>query len=222
MPSRDEKRRQKQLAKKAAKRKAQRADQRRQTLARPSEPVHIFSYEITDEPLPELGYERLPEPVKDELGRLHDEVLLQKPQDALAVLKPLIEQYPDVPQLYNFLHAAYQQLDDRLNAQRVLEETLARFPDYLFARIAYATDCLRRGETEKVAEIFNHQYDLKLLYPKRTRFHISEVLGFNSAMAWYFHSQGKVDRAETYYKIMQQLDPDHHNTRFIERLFSRA
>ena len=35
---------------------------------------------------------------------------------------------PDVPQFYNYLHIAYQQLDERTNAQRVLEETLERFP----------------------------------------------------------------------------------------------
>jgi len=129
-----------------------------------------------------------------------------------------MEQYPDVPQLYNYLHAAYELLNDQTNAQRVLRETLERFPDYLFGRIAYANDCLERGETEKVPGIFNHQYDLKLLYPERKRFHISEVLEFCSAMAWYFHSCGELDRVQMYYKLMHQIDPEHRNTRFVERL----
>ena len=94
------------------------------------------------------------------------------------LLKPLIEQYPNAPQLYNYLHTAYQKLGDRSNAQRVLQETLERFPDYLFGRIAYATDCLQRGEAEKVPEIFEGKYELKLLYPGRERFHISEALVF--------------------------------------------
>jgi tetratricopeptide (TPR) repeat protein len=145
-------------------------------------------------------------------------VLFQSPKKAIAILQPLIEQYPDVPQLYNYLHIAYQSLGDRDNAQRVLKETLERFPDYLFGRIAYATDCLQRGEPEKVPEIFDGKFELKLLYPERKRFHLSEVLGFYSVMAWYFHTQGEPDRAETYYELMRQLDPKHRNTQFIKRL----
>ena len=37
-------------------------------------------------------------------------------------------------------------------------------------------------------------------------------------MAWYFHTQGEPSRAETYYELMRQLDPDHRNTRVIEQL----
>lgn len=220
MPSRDDKRRQKQLAKKAAKRKTKRAERRQAPARHPSDSVQLFSYEITDEPIPERGYERLPDPVKDDIERLHHDVLLHQPSEAVARLTTLIAQYPDVPQLYNFLHVAYQQLNDRANAQRVLQQTLARFPDYLFARIAYANDCLQRGETEQVPAIFNHQYDLKSLYPKRHRFHISEVLGFCATMAWYFHDQGEVEQAKTYYQLMRQLDPGHRNTRFVKRLLS--
>ena len=214
----DAKRRQKKLAKKAAKRKTKLVSRRHESLARESGPARILSYEISDEPLPELAYERLPAQVKDELKTLYEELLLQKPKEALGVLKPLIEQYPDVPQLYNYLHTAYRELGDQTQAQRVLQETLERFPDYLFGRIAYATDCLQRGETEKVPEIFDNKYDLKLLYPERKRFHISEVLGFCAAMAWYFHSRAESDRAEMYYKLMRQLDPEHRNTRLIEGL----
>ena len=213
----DEKRRQKKLAKKAAKRKTKLAGRRHEPIAREAESAQILSYEISEEPMPELGYEQLPEQVKDQIETLHDEAL-QKPKKALASLKPLIEQYPDVPQFYNYLHIAYRQLDDQTNAQQVLEETLERFPNYLFARVAYATDCLQRGETEKVPEIFNNKYDLKLLYPERKRFHISEVLAFCATMAWYFHSLGEPERPQMYYKVMRQLDPEHRNTLFIERL----
>lgn len=218
--ARDEKRRQKKLAKKAAKRKTKLVGRQHESIAQESGPALILSYEISDEPIPEPAHGRLPAQVKDELETLYNEVLLQKPKEALDVLKPLIEQYPDVPQLYNYLHIAYRQLNDQTNAQRVLQETLERFPDYLFGRIAYAIDCLQRGETEKVSQIFENKYDLKLLYPKRQRFHISEVLGFCAAMAWYFHSRGESDRAETYYELMCQLDPERISS--INRPFPRV
>lgn len=184
----------------------------------PDSHLIALNYEITDEPLPEAAYQRLPEPVKNQLDTLYHEVLFKRPKEAIAILQPLIEQYPDVPQLYNYLNIAYQQLGDRDKAQRVLKETLDRFPDYLFGRIAYAIECLQRGESEKVPEIFDGQYELKLLYPERERFHISEVLSFYSVLAWYFHSQGERAHAETYYRLLQQLDPDHPKTRLIKRL----
>lgn len=188
-------------------------------LQAPAANLIALNYEITDEPLSQPAYQRLPQSVKDQLNTFHGGgMLLQKPQEAVAILQPLIERYPDVPQLYNYLHTAYQQLGDSDNSQRMLKETLERFPDYLFGRIAYATDCLQRGEPEKVPEILNGQYELNLLYPERERFHISEVVGFYAVLAWYFHSRGERDRAETYYQLLQQLNPEHRNTRFIKQL----
>jgi len=181
--------------------------------------LDLVSYEITDEPMhDDSAYEQLPESVRDELTALYHEGLANKPEEAIALLQPLIEQYPDVPQLYNYLHIAYRVLGDRAGCERVLGETLMRFPDYLFGRIAYAIQCLERGEVEKVPEIFAGKYELKLLYPERERFHITEVLGFYTVMAWYFHTRGERARAETYYKLLQQLDPKHDNPRFIGQM----
>ena len=133
-------------------------------------------------------------------------------------MQPLVEQYPDVPQIYNYLHTAYRVLGDKAGSDRVLTEILMRFPDYLFGRIAYAIECLERGEIERVSEIFAGKYELQLLYPERERFHISEVMGFYTVMAWYFHARGKREQAETYYKLLRQIDPKHHNTRLIKQM----
>jgi len=187
-------------------------------LTAPASGLTTLNYEITDDPIREPVYERLPQSVKDQLDELYHERIFQKPKEAIAVLQTLIERYPDVPQIYNFLHTAYQKLGDQENCQRVLKETLERFPDYLFGRMAYALDCLQRGEPEKVPEILDGKYELKLLYPERERFHISEVMSFYTVMAWYWHTQGERDHAETYYKVLRQLDPKHPNTRVIEQL----
>lgn len=164
----------------------------------------------------------MPDSVKDQFQRLYDGVLLQNPEEAIAILQPLIEQYPDVPQRYNFLCNAYQVLGDRDNVQRVYKETLKRFPDYLFGRISYASDCLRQGKPEKVPEIFDGNYELSLLYPERKRFHITEVLGFNAVMAGYFYAQGEPGRAEVYYKAMREIAPEHDNTLFVKRLLESS
>jgi len=164
-------RRQKKSARKAAKSK-------RRTVggasARAPEAVRLINYEITYEPLPEPAFDRLPQSVKDQLERLYNELMAPDSENRLIELQALIEQYPDVPKIYNFLYATYERLNDRRNARRVLEETLERFPDYLFGRIAYATACLQQGEAEKVPEIFDNHFELQLLYPERRYFHISD------------------------------------------------
>ena len=186
-------------------------------LAAPGRSAHLMSYQISDEPLEDTAYARLPQSVKDELEQLHYQVT-DNPREAIAALGPMLERYPDVPQIYNYLQAAYTQLGDKANAQRVLDETLERFPDYLFGRIAQANDCLQRGELDRIPEIFEGKYDLKLLYPERECFHISEALHFGAIMARYFHARGEKDRAEMYYKMLHQLDPNHQTTRMVGRM----
>ena len=220
----DEKRRQKKLAKKAAERKAKLAEKR--SLA-PSGPTAAarqlpgnlkrITYEIVDEPLKDHAYAKLPESVKDDLNDIYDSGF-KPPRQAIERLKPLIEQYPDVPQIYNYLHSAYQFLGDQASADRILAETLERFPDYLFGRLAQANACLDRGEIDRVAEIFDNRFDISLLYPERRQFHRSEVLNFSAVMARYFHAREEPKKAEMYYNIMKQMDPDSYITQVIDRL----
>jgi len=115
-------------------------------------------------------------------------------------------------------------------SEQTVEESMRRHPDYLFARINYAQILLRRGETERVAEIFDHKFDLKLLYPKRKRFHVSEVAGFMGVIGWYFVEIGDKDTAAKYYDILMQVAPDYPMTKqlkrklhpgLLQRLFSR-
>ncbi|MBN1935009.1 MAG: hypothetical protein JW934_10110 [Anaerolineae bacterium] len=65
-------------------------------------------------------------------------------------------------------------------------ENYRRNPDYLFARLNYAELFLRRGDYERVAEILEHKFDLKLLYPRRNRFHVSEVSNFIGLVGLYW------------------------------------
>ena len=179
--------------------------------------AHLITYKINDDPPEGSAFAKLPESVQEELGHFHKSVLTQ-PRESIPHLLELIEQYPDLPQNYNYLHIAYKLLRDKENAERVLQETLERFPDYLFGRIAQANDCFNRGEIDRIPEIFEGKFDLGMLYPNRKQFHISEMLNFSFVMARYFHAKGNKDQAERYYTVMKQLDPDHKTTRVIEQI----
>jgi len=81
--------------------------------------VRVVSYEITEEPLPDATFEQLPSDVQAQINALHDEVLKARPRKALAALRTLITQYPDVAQIYNYLYVACYNLGDRAEAARV-------------------------------------------------------------------------------------------------------
>ena len=185
----------------------------RAELSGPAPELRLSEYEITDEPLRDSAFERLPEEVKERIDALAVRVRALRPVEALAELRELIAQYPDIPMLHNFLYIACCQMDDHDEAVRVMEATVQRFPDYLFGRIAWADACLQRGEAAKIAEIFAAGFELGLLYPNRRRFHRSEVLGFQSIMARYFKAIGNRQQAERAYDLMCQIDPDDPRTR---------
>jgi len=119
--------------------------------------------------------------------------------------------------LYNYLSVAYSLAGQREKSEAVSQENYRRNPDYLFARLNYAEICLAKGEYEKIGEIFEHKYDLKLLYPKRKRFHISEVANFMGLIGAYFFETGEREAAEKYYKILQQIAPGYPMTKRLRR-----
>jgi len=178
--------------------------------------VQIVEYEITSEPIQDRRYKRLPHQVKDEIDRLHHEAQ-KRPHKAIPELLELIEKYPNMPILYNFLSIAYSRAGQREQSEEIIRENYRRNPDYLFARINYAELCRARDEYDKIAEIFDHKFDLKLLYPKRKRFHISEVANFMGLIGIYFFETGERDAAETHYDILNQIAPGYPMTKLLRR-----
>jgi hypothetical protein len=65
--------------------------------------------------------------------------------------------------------------------------------------------------------IFNDKYDLSMLYPGRTVFHISEFVGFMGCMVLYFLAKGDVDQARVYLGMLREVAPDHPTTRGLAR-----
>ena len=171
-------------------------------------------------------YRQLPERVKVAFERLHDQAQTQ-PREAIPELLKWIEEYPDMPLLYNYLGAAYSNSDQLEKAEAMILENYRRNPDYLFARLNYAELCLVRRDYDKVEEIFESKYDLKALYPERTRFHISEVASFMGVVGLYFLEIGKRENAEKYYEILQEIAPDYPvvdklRARLLENRLQRA
>jgi tetratricopeptide (TPR) repeat protein len=170
-------------------------------------PVYLSQYEITDEPIKEAAYQRLPNAVKEKLENLYH-IAQKKPAQAIPELIELQKKYPRVPQIYNYLAVAYSYAGEKEKAEQIIKENIRKNPDYLFARINQAQIWLAKEEYDKIPELFDHKYDLQMLYPKRRKFHISEVANFMGIMGLYFTRNDQRGVAEKYNEILQEIAPD--------------
>lgn len=175
-----------------------------------------MEYEITEEPLEETQVRLTPE-VESQYAELH-ELTVTNPAEAVPRLEHLIEKYPQIPVLKNWLSVAYQQTGREAESDAMGERLWREHPDYLFARISRAQVHLRRGELEKVSEVFGGKFDLKLMYPHRNVFHISEVVALYNVLGEWWCRKGEPDKAMIYLDSLQELAPDHPVTERLELL----
>jgi tetratricopeptide (TPR) repeat protein len=180
--------------------------------------LHL-EYEITDEPLHDPVHEALPEAVKEAIERLYD-LSKDNPKQAIEELLELREQYPQVPKFDNFLSIAYSRDGQVEKAYEVVEISYRRHPEYLFARLNYAEFCLNNNQLDNIPEIFEHTFDLSLLFPERTKFHVSEFGGFAGIMGMYFYKKGETEKAKRYYQMLKRIVPEHGLTKQLGRLLA--
>jgi len=183
----------------------------------------ITEYEVTDEPMENPYIKKLPHSVRKKIGKISEELyemVFKQPEKAVISLKEAIEQYPDVPQFSNYLMLAYSKTGEWDKIEDLVTENYRKYPDYLFAKLNYAELCLRRKQIDQIPIIFDNKFDLKLLYPKRKKFHITEVTGFMGITGLYYCETGKMKSAELCYNILRQLDPQDERTRQLKRKLS--
>ena len=122
-------------------------------------PVEMFieTITITQEPLGDEG--RSPEELEviERLFYLGQ----SKPKKAIDELLAAIEKYPHIPQFYQNLFVIYYHCREQKKYIEWVDKTRERFPDYLFAKCAYAQLQMRKGLFEAVPENFNKTFYLK-------------------------------------------------------------
>lgn len=198
---------------------AQAPGRKRATVARPPQGsgVRLLEYEITFDPLPDERFEALPPDVQEAVNRLYY-LAQDRPREAIGELRGMIQEYPDIPALYNYLSVAYARVGMRQEAERAIEENYRRNPEYLFARLNCATVCLRRRDYDTVLELLKGKFDLKDYYPERSRFHISEFTGFSHVAGMYLALTGKRDAAMVVYEALRRVAPKHPSTKHLREI----
>jgi len=199
------------MKKKLNRKKAKRRTQKQHTPPNYCNLVFV-EYEITDEPIHIMRH-----PINaEQITELYNMVYL-KPKEAISQLKHLIEKYPNYPLLYNYLVNAYQNTSQFKEMEAVAKENYERHPDYLFAKLDYGAICLEKGNIDAIPEIFDRKYDLQMVYPNRTRFHVTEYVGFAAPMARYFLKINEIKTAKVYYYDLKNIAPKHPATKNIKK-----
>ncbi len=129
--------------------------------------------------------------------------------EVIPKLEQLIEQFPTLAVLYNYLVAALERLGEHEKLAVLLKEQYQKNPDYLFARINYAHQLLRQGGIEEIPEIFAHTFALQTLYPQRKEFHVTEVIAFCTFMALYQDTLEYKSASEAWIDLASSVAPGH-------------
>ena len=160
--------------------------------------IFLLAFEIYEEP-------EEPKELADDLLDKHVEayefLLDNQPEKAEPLLKDVISGAPDFPSAYNQLIVAYKLLDRPEEARALTEETQARFPDYLFGRIALAHLRVGDGQIEEAKELVD-----PIL--KRERLHISEFQALAQVEMDIALAEGRKDSARSWLSMWESIEDD--------------
>ncbi len=167
--------------------------------------------EITEDALPNNESDKLTTAERDELDGIYGK-LTSGSHEVIRRLQELIQKYPDLPVLYNYLIVSYSYSNNTEKSIETLEKCIELFPDYLFSKIAHCHQKMDEGDMEIVPKIFHGKFDLSFHIKDRKTYHISEFTGFNALMVRYFKMIGKERIAKNFLELLERVAPDHPTT----------
>lgn len=175
------------------------------------ETFEFLNYKLTDDPeLLDKESGITPE-LSEQMESLHHKALKGGKKN-IDYLLHKIEQYPDVPQLKNYLSVAYMNSGKTKKSFEVNDWILKEHPDYLFGLLNKGYEYYINEQYEKIPELLGHLMEIKELYPERDIFHFSEVISFNKLAVMYFSVIGNFEAAESRFELLAKLAPDHRET----------
>ena len=168
----------------------------------------VVSYDIVYDAMEEDESNRVPPELEPEWDALHD-LVTTTPTVAIGRLEVLVDRFPQVPALMNWLAVAYVAAGRNADVDRATDRLVQLHPTYLFGRVQRAQRYLEEGRPDKVREALGGELDLKMMYPHRTRFHVTEVAALWGVVGEYFLAEDDVEVALAYMDLLRKFAPDH-------------
>jgi tetratricopeptide (TPR) repeat protein len=167
----------------------------------------------------EENFENLLDHFSKEKAKYFIHLLHEAQTDPKSTYKELLswkEKVPENPLLDNLLTFLYLQNKEKEKAEELIISSYHKYPNYLFAKINYADQCLRRKKLDEIPKIFPC-FDLLKLFPKKKKFHVSEYRGFMVLACRYHRLIKERELAKKYYENAYQADPAHPSVTLLEK-----
>jgi hypothetical protein len=176
----------------------------------PPPPRIAYGHEIVYTPIRDPWHDALPPAAKAAIPRLHGVIngSGEGLRSAIRELEALVDRHPQAPVFYNFLNVAYSRAGEEERRRTIIARCRAALPDYLFGMISQAELLLEGEDYEAFRELWGGRFDLRELYPDRTRFHVSEVAGFYGIIGIYHHETGNDAEARRLSRMLMDVAPD--------------
>jgi len=175
----------------------------------------------------QISFEAMPESLKKSLASQelkHYLQLLQAvqqtPKKVYIEIKSFAEKHSGIPEVLNLLTFAHIQNFRIAEAENLIEKTYFDHPEYFFARVNFADQCIRKRMLEKVTQIFP-TFDLQKLYPGKKAYHTSEFRGFLIMASYYHLALKNREKVLHYFKAAKETEPQNPNVIFLEKKLFR-
>ncbi len=179
------------------------------------EEVKYDSENSDDEPVPKIAvdtstfadkeYTNLPSKIKDDI-EIYKKKLQSDPLRAIEFYSDLKNQYPNVRLIYNFLSCAYRIVENKTKTLEITLETLAKFPDYLFAKFSLGEIYIEEEKFDDLFKLFDGKLHLHYHLPKdRKGYHPTEIVGFYDIIGIYHAKKGNLRMALWCYSILREI-----------------
>lgn len=159
-----------------------------------------------------IVYEPILDDVEPEIVSIAQSIFDRMDDDPMQTLKEielLIKKHPSEPRLRNWRLIACQKANlDEQHITKLIKDNYMQFPDYLFARCAYAQLHFETGRFSDVPKIFNNTFSLTQLYPERERFHVNEVVAHANILGQYMAYGKNFAQAHVYANMIIKLIGD--------------
>jgi len=160
--------------------------------------IFMLGFHISDEP--EIAADVAPETL-DQFEYALNLLLNNQAAEAEPILREVIAAAPHFQSAYNQLGVALQMQERQEEAWALVEETYARFPDYLFARVALARIYAQKGQIEEARALTQPLLMLEKL-------HISEFRALARAEMDISLANDQPESARSWLAMWRDLEDD--------------
>ncbi len=174
--------------------------------------IKLLPYKITEDHNYINRLNSIPKELSVQMADLHEQCLNTNNKAIINRLINLIEKYPQVEILKNFLFVAYMLRNEDVKALEIMELTTKLHPDYLFGKLNIANLCIDKDRLEEVPEILGKTLELQDLYPERDTFHLTEITNYYKTVIKYYISADEIDKAEKKLEFLEEIAPEHPDT----------